>query len=100
MDTLHELGNARILIDESGKMAKVDARGVAHHYRKGEGMDPAKRGFRVGTRYWVDVRREGDGWVVERLELGILWTEGDVGVLGVMGRVGRREGGIEGWVGG
>ncbi|KAF4962265.1 hypothetical protein FSARC_9654 [Fusarium sarcochroum] len=84
LDTTHMVSNVRIDLKDGSDTAKFTAHALARHYRKGEGKNPKAPRFLTGNIYFVDVARdESDGvWKMKKLEIKMVWCEGDASLLG------------------
>ena len=83
MDTHHTIGNVRVDIKADERTAHMTTYTLAQHHRKGESMDPAKKGLLGGTTYFIDVvKDDSDGlWKIEKWVLKIYWCDGDLSVV-------------------
>jgi len=76
LDTTHTVSNPRVSID--GDKARLDALVEAQHVPT---SDPSKH-YLMKNRYDVELVREGDLWVIQRVTIDNVWRSGDIGVLG------------------
>ena len=83
MDTHHTIGNVRVDIKDDGSTAYMTASALAQHHRRGEGMDPTKKGLLGGTTYLIDLVKDGDDglWKMKKWVLKINWCDGDLSVV-------------------
>ncbi|WP_404478126.1 nuclear transport factor 2 family protein [Novosphingobium sp. BL-52-GroH] len=76
LDTTHTVSNPRVSVD--GDKARLDALVEAQHVPT---SDPSKH-YLMKNRYDVELVREGDLWVIQRVTIDNVWRSGDIGVLG------------------
>jgi hypothetical protein len=75
IDTTHTVGNPRVAID--GDKASLDALVEAQHVPS---SDPTRH-YLMKNRYDVELVREGEAWVIERVTIDNIWRIGDPTVL-------------------
>ena len=76
LDTTHTVSNPRVSVD--GDKARLDALVEAQHVPT---SDPSKH-YLMKNRYDVELVRDGDLWVIQRVTIDNVWRSGDIGVLG------------------
>lgn len=76
LDTTHSVSNPRATID--GNKARLDALVEAQHVPSG---DPS-RNYLMKNRYDVELIRQDDAWVIQRVTIDNVWRSGDPTVLG------------------
>lgn len=83
LDTTHMVTNPRVIHQEGETHARITATTLAQHFRAGEGKMGRKVGFLGGSFYDLDVVFEAESglWKIKRLDIKIVWSEGDVGVV-------------------
>ena len=83
LDTTHSVSNVRVDLKDGANTAKLTAHALAQHYRKGDGRNPKATRYLTGNMYWVDLVKESDGlWKMTKLEIKVVWGEGDPSVFG------------------
>ena len=75
IDTTHSVSNPRVTIH--GDKAVLDALVEAQHVPS---SDPT-RYYLMKNRYDVELVRQGDVWVIQRVTIDNIWRTGDPGVL-------------------
>lgn len=75
LDTTHSVSNPRAVID--GEKAHLDALVEAQHVLK---SDPARQ-YMMKNRYDVDLVKQGEEWVIQRVTVDNVWRTGDPAVL-------------------
>lgn len=73
--TSHSVTNARV--DIQGDTATLYALVEAQHLP----ADDASRNFMMMNQYQIDLVRDGDQWVMSRMTIENLWSEGDLAVM-------------------
>ena len=73
--TSHSVTNARV--DVQGDTATLYALVEAQHLP----TDNGSRNFMMMNQYRIDLIREGDQWVMSRMTIDNLWSEGDLAVM-------------------
>ncbi|MEM7721871.1 MAG: nuclear transport factor 2 family protein [Pseudomonadota bacterium] len=73
--TSHSVTNARAEVD--GDTATLYALVEAQHLPEGDGS----RNFMMMNQYRIDLIREGDQWVMSRMTIDNLWSDGDLAVM-------------------
>ncbi|SCU94579.1 LAFA_0F22672g1_1 [Lachancea sp. 'fantastica'] len=83
LDTTHFLTNQRINISDENSKAELTCSALAQHYRGGESKKVDATSLLVGSSYRAHlVKTTEDGlWKMKRLELKIVWSQGDWGVF-------------------
>lgn len=76
LDTTHSVSNPRVSLD--GDKARLDALVEAQHVP----VSDASKHYLMKNRYDVELVREGDLWVIQRVTIDNIWRSGDLGVLG------------------
>jgi hypothetical protein len=80
LDTSHSLSNLRVQVD--GDRAEVRCYAQAQHFLPGVGPDPAHlRHALMMNRYDAALRRDGSDWRIARLNIDLVWFDGDPAVL-------------------
>ena len=67
--TMHTIGNQ--VVDVDGDTARTETDLIARHFADADGR---REELVMGVRYHDRLRREGDGWVIERREVRRLWS--------------------------
>ncbi|GGP13936.1 nuclear transport factor 2 family protein [Nonomuraea glycinis] len=75
LDTTHSLSNPRVSLD--GDKAHLEAIVACQHLPE----DDHSRHVLMTNRYDVDLVRQGEVWVIQRVTVDNAWTEGDPTVL-------------------
>ena len=75
IDTTHSVSNPRVTIE--GDRARLDALVEAQHVPSG---DPARH-YLMKNRYDVELTRQGQDWVIQRVTIDNVWRTGDPAVL-------------------
>ena len=75
LDTTHSLSNPRVTLD--GETAHLEGIMACQHLPR----EDHSRHVLMTNRYDVDLARSGEVWVVERLTVDNVWTDGDPTVL-------------------
>jgi len=75
LDTTHSVSNPRVTIHED--TARIDVLVEAQHVPRN---DPS-RYYLMKNRYDVELKRNGDLWVIIRNTVDNVWRSGDIGVL-------------------
>ncbi|HAP27357.1 MAG TPA: nuclear transport factor 2 family protein [Achromobacter sp.] len=75
LDTTHSVTNPRVTVD--GDRARLDALVEAQHVPR----DDVTRHYLMTNRYDVELKRDGDVWVITRTTVDNIWRAGDPGVL-------------------
>ncbi|MBD9388932.1 nuclear transport factor 2 family protein [Agrobacterium sp. AGB01] len=75
LDTTHSVSNPRVTID--GDTARMDVLVEAQHLPR---SDPSRH-YLMKNRYDVELKRNGDIWVITRNTVDNIWRSGDIGVL-------------------
>lgn len=78
LDTTHSVSNPRVTID--GDTARMDVLVEAQHVPR---SDPSRH-YLMKNRYDVELKREGDLWVITRSTIDNIWRSGDPAVLSVV----------------
>jgi len=79
-DTSHSLSNLRVRV--AGDRAEVRCYAQAQHFLPGGGPDPANlRHALMMNRYDAALRRDGPDWRIARLNIDLVWFDGDPAVL-------------------
>lgn len=78
LDTTHSVTNPRVTID--GDTARLDALVEAQHVPRGDHT----RHYLMKNRYYVELARKGDVWVITRSTIDNVWRSGDPSVLSVV----------------
>ena len=82
LDTGHLVGNLRVMPSGSNEgVAEVTCYVIGSHYRKGEGLDIAKKGFTAGTKWMAEVVKDGEEWKIRKAGIKVLWAEGDMSMM-------------------
>jgi hypothetical protein len=83
MDTLHQLSNIRIEIEDSTSTARLTCYAVAQHCPPGKGNEPDGPKLIAGSRYNVDlVKDKSDGaWKIKKFAMKLIWRAGDLSVM-------------------
>lgn len=76
LDTTHSVSNPRATID--GNKARLDALVEAQHVPSGN----PSRNYLMKNRYDVQLIRQEDAWVIQRVTIDNVWRSGDPTVLG------------------
>lgn len=76
LDTTHSVSNPRVSID--GDKARLDALVEAQHVPSND----ASRHYLMKNRYDVELVRQDDVWLIQRMTIDNVWRSGDLGVLG------------------
>lgn len=76
LDTTHSVSNPRVSFD--GDKAHLEALVEAQHVPS---SDPAQH-YLMKNRYDVDLIRQDDLWVIQRVTIDNVWRSGDLAVLG------------------
>ena len=74
-DTTHSVSNPRVSVD--GDKAHLDALVEAQHVPR---ADPSRH-YLMKNRYDIDLVRQGDMWVIQRVTIDNVWRSGDPSVL-------------------
>ncbi|MBS7779295.1 nuclear transport factor 2 family protein [Acidovorax sp. CCYZU-2555] len=74
-DTTHSVSNPRVSVD--GDKAHLDALVEAQHVPRAD----HSRHYLMKNRYDVDLVRQGDMWVIQRVTIDNVWRSGDPSVL-------------------
>ncbi|SCU89998.1 LAMI_0E00122g1_1 [Lachancea mirantina] len=84
LETTHFLTNPRINILDGDMNAELTCSALAQHYRQGEGKGGSATPLLAGSLYHADlVKSKEDGlWKIKRLDLNVVWGQGDWGVFG------------------
>lgn len=75
IDTTHSVSNPRVSID--GDKAVMDALVEAQHLP----LNNHSRHYLMKNRYDVELVRQGDVWVIQRVTIDNVWRTGDPTVL-------------------
>lgn len=75
IDTTHSVSNPRVSLD--GDKATLDALVEAQHLPAND----HSRHYLMKNRYDVELVRQGEGWVIQRVTIDNVWRSGDPGVL-------------------
>jgi len=75
IDTTHSVSNPRVSVE--GDRARLDALVEAQHVPAG---DPARH-YLMKNRYDVELTRQGQDWVIQRVTIDNVWRTGDPAVL-------------------
>ncbi|GGG12230.1 hypothetical protein GCM10010924_46690 [Rhizobium wenxiniae] len=75
LDTTHSVSNPRVTID--GDTARMEVLVEAQHVPR---SDPSRH-YLMKNRYDVELKRNGDLWVITRNTVDNVWRTGDIGVL-------------------
>ncbi|MCX2479423.1 nuclear transport factor 2 family protein [Pedobacter sp. MC2016-15] len=75
IDTTHSISNQRVIID--GDKAVMDALVEAQHLPSND----HSRHYLMKNRYDVELLRQGDAWVIQRVTIDNVWRSGDSTVL-------------------
>jgi len=75
LDTTHSVSNARVTVD--GDWARLDALVEAQHV---PAADPSRH-YLMKNRYDVELVRQDDAWVIQRVTIDNVWRSGDPAVL-------------------
>lgn len=75
IDTTHSVSNTRVVID--GDKATMDALVEAQHLPAND----HSRHYLMKNRYDVELNRQGDAWVIQRVTIDNVWRDGDPTVL-------------------
>ncbi len=78
LDTAHSISNPRVAID--GDTARMDVLVEAQHVPRN---DPSRH-YLMKNRYYVELVRSGDIWVITRNTVDNVWRSGDPAVLSVI----------------
>ena len=75
LDTTHSVSNARVTLD--GDSARLDALVEAQHVPQ---SDPSRH-YLMKNRYDVELVREENAWLIQRVTVDNVWRSGDPAVL-------------------
>lgn len=75
IDTTHTVSNPRVWLE--GDTARLEALVEAQHVPQ----DDNSRHYMMKNRYDVDLSRNGDAWVIQRVIVDNVWRNGDPSVL-------------------
>ncbi|MET0362478.1 MAG: nuclear transport factor 2 family protein [Sphingobium sp.] len=75
IDTTHTVSNPRVWLE--GDTARMEALVEAQHVPQ----DDHSRHYMMKNRYDVDLSRNGDVWVIQRVVVDNVWRNGDPSVL-------------------
>lgn len=78
LDTTHTVSNPRVSIQ--GDSARLDALVEAQHVPR---SDPSAH-YLMKNRYDVELSRQENGWVIQRVTVDNVWRDGDPAVLSVV----------------
>ncbi len=84
MDTQHLTSNIRIDVADGASTAYMTAYGQNQHFRPGEALNPTSKGLLAGTKYQLDVVKDGgDGlWKIKTWKMQLMWIDGDTSIIG------------------
>jgi hypothetical protein len=75
LETTHSVSNPRVIVD--GDLARLDALVEAQHV---PAADPSRH-YLMKNRYDVELVRQDDAWVIQRVTIDNVWRSGDPAVL-------------------
>jgi hypothetical protein len=75
LETTHSVSNPRVIVD--GDLARLDALVEAQHV---PAADPSRH-YLMKNRYDVELVRQDDAWVIQRVTIDNVWRSGDLAVL-------------------
>ncbi len=78
LDTTHSVSNPRVILN--GNRARMEAMVEAQHLPR---HDPSTH-YLMKNRYDVELARQDDLWVIERVTIDNVWRTGDPAVLSVI----------------
>lgn len=76
LQTTHSVSNPRVSV--AGDKARLDALVEAQHVPSSD----LSKHYLMKNRYDVELVREGDLWVIQRVTIDNIWRSGDLSVLG------------------
>jgi hypothetical protein len=81
--TTHMTSNIRVeLNDEEGGRAKLTANCMSYHVKPEDAMKVEDTSYTASSLYFIDLVEDGEGeWKIEKWEIKVLWTTGDIGIL-------------------
>ncbi|KAH8912744.1 hypothetical protein BR93DRAFT_922707 [Coniochaeta sp. PMI_546] len=84
LDTTHFVSNVRVDVKDGADTATMTAHALAQHYRKDEGRNPKAPRYMTGNMYLIDLAKDNtEGlWKMTRLEIKVIWREGDASIVG------------------
>jgi septum formation inhibitor-activating ATPase MinD len=78
LDTTHSVSNPRVSVN--GDKACLEAMVEAQHLPRND----HSRHYLMKNRYDVELVRQGEAWVIERITVDNVWRSGDLSVLSVV----------------
>jgi hypothetical protein len=62
--------------------AKLTANCMSYHVKPEDAMKVEDTSYTASSLYFIDLVKDGEGvWRIERWEIRVLWTTGDIGIL-------------------